>query len=78
MLLTLLLAQYGMDFLPREYFVHFNTTSICLIYIISTLLMWALRVFVKTLYDVAFSNTRAIRVLIYGAMQGGVGLAKNI
>ena len=73
-----LLAQYGMDFLPRELFVHFNTTSICLIYIIATLLMWALRVFVKTLYDVAFSNTRAVRVLIYGAMQGGVGLAKNI
>ena len=40
--------------------------------------MWALRIFVKTLYDVAFSNTRAIRVLIYGAMAGGVGLAKNI
>jgi FlaA1/EpsC-like NDP-sugar epimerase len=58
--------------------VHFNTTSIFLIYIISTLLMWALRVFVKTLYDVAFSNTRAVRVLIYGAMQGGVGLAKNV
>jgi FlaA1/EpsC-like NDP-sugar epimerase len=73
-----LLAQYGMDFLPRAYFVHFNTTSIFLIYIISTLLMWALRVFVKTLYDVAFSNTRAVRVLIYGAMQGGVGLAKNV
>ena len=40
--------------------------------------MAALRVFVKTLYDVAFSNTRAMRVLIYGAMSGGVGLAKNI
>ena len=51
---------------------------VTLIYLISTLLMWALRVFVKTLYDVAFSNTRAIRVLIYGAMSGGVGLAKNI
>ena len=73
-----LLAQYGMDFLPRELFVHFNTTSIFLIYILATLLMWCLRVFVKTLYDVAFSNTRAVRILIYGAMQGGVGLAKNI
>ena len=40
--------------------------------------MWALRVFVKTLYDVAFSNSRAMRVLIYGAMTGGVGLAKMI
>ena len=73
-----LVAQYGMDYLPRELFVHFNTTSICLIFILATLLMWALRIFVKTLYDVAFSNSRAVRVLIYGAMQGGVGLAKNI
>ncbi len=73
-----LIADFGFDFLPGEWFVHFNTTSIFLIFIIATLLMWALRVFVKTLYDVAFSNTRAIRVLIYGAMQGGVGLAKNI
>ena len=74
----LLLAQIGMDQLPSHMFVHFNTTSIFLIFILSTLLMWALRIFVKTLYDVAFSNTRAIRVLIYGAMSGGVGLAKNI
>jgi FlaA1/EpsC-like NDP-sugar epimerase len=73
-----LLAQYGMDQLPGENFVHFNTTSIFLIFIFATLLMWTLRVFVKTLYDVAFSNTRAQRVLIYGAMQGGVGLAKNL
>ena len=77
-LLLVLLAQWGMDYLPRSLFVHFNTTSICLIFILATLLMWALRVFVKTLYDVAFSNTRAVRILIYGAMQGGVGLAKNI
>ena len=73
-----LLAQYGMEQLPGDLFVRYNTTSIFLIYIIATLLMWALRVFVKTLYDVAFSNTRAIRVLIYGTMTGGVGLAKNI
>ena len=73
-----LIADYGMDMLPGDWFVHFNTTSIFLCFIFATLLMWALRVFVKTLYDVAFSNTRAVRVLIYGAMQGGVGLAKNI
>ena len=77
-LVLVLLAQYAMDFLPREMFVHFNTTSIFLIYIFATALMWALRVFVKTLYDVAFSDTRAIRVLIYGAVTGGVGLAKNV
>ena len=77
-LVLVLIADFGFQYLPGEFFVKFNTTSIFLIYIISTLLMWALRVFVKTLYDVAFSNTRAIRVLIYGVMSGGVGLAKNV
>ena len=77
-LVLVLLADYGMELLPRDLFAHFNTTSIFLLFIIATLLMWALRVFVKTLYDVAFSNTRAVRILIYGAMQGGVGLAKSI
>ena len=77
-LVLVLGAQYGMEHLPGHLFVHFNTTSIFLIYLIATLMMWALRIFVKTLYDVAFSNSRAVRVLIYGAMSGGVGLAKNI
>ena len=77
-LVLVLVAQYGMSYLPGHLFVHFNTTSVFLIYIIATLLMWALRIFVKTLYDVAFSNSRAVRVLIYGAMSGGVGLAKNV
>ncbi len=77
-LALVLVAQYGMDQLPHELFAHYNTTGIFLTFGIATLLMWALRIFVKTLYDVAFSNSRAIRVLIYGAMSGGVGLAKNI
>ena len=71
-------AEYFMHQLPGDWFAHFNTTSIFLIFIFATLMMWALRIFVKTLYDVAFSNTRAIRILIYGAMTGGVGLAKYI
>ena len=45
---------------------------------IATLMMWAMRVLVKSLYDVAFSDRRAKRVLIYGALSGGVGVAKNI
>ncbi len=59
-------------------FAHFSLTNILTLFILATLLMWVLRVFVKSLYDVAFSNTRAKRVLIYGAMSGGVGLAKNL
>jgi len=77
-LFLVLLADFGMQHLPGDMFVHFSTTSIFLTFFIATMGMWMLRVFVKTLYDVAFSNTRALRVLIYGAMSGGVGLAKNI
>ena len=73
-----LAADIVIDTLPLRLFVHFSTTRIFLIYVIATLLMWGVRIFVKTLYDVAFSNSRAIRVLIYGTMTGGVGLAKMI
>ena len=48
------------------------------VFLISTLLMWALRIVVKILYEVAISDNQAMRVLIYGALTGGVGLAKNI
>ncbi|MBR6275819.1 MAG: polysaccharide biosynthesis protein [Prevotella sp.] len=77
-LALVLLAQFGMDKLPAHHFVHFTTYQILLIFLLNTLLMWALRIFVKTLYDVAFSSKSAVRVLIYGAMRGGVGLAKSI
>ena len=56
----------------------FSVSQTIMTFFISTLLMWGVRVLVKTLYDVAASGTRALRVLIYGAMAGGVGLAKNI
>ncbi len=77
-LVLALIADLLLQTLPIKFFAYFNTTSIFLIFIFATLLMWALRVFVKTLYDVAFSNSRAMRVMVYGAMTGGVGLAKMI
>lgn len=45
---------------------------------LATLFMWALRVIVKMLYDVTTTDKRAMRVLIYGTMSGGIGLAKSI
>ena len=77
-LLLILLCQWGMELLPIHLFVHFTTKQIVLIYVISTLLMWALRIFVKSLYDIALSDNKAQRALIYGALSGGIGLAKNI
>ena len=40
--------------------------------------MWALRIIVKVLYESANSESQAMRVLIYGALTGGIGLAKSI
>lgn len=55
-----------------------SLTETCTTFFIATLLMWGTRILVKTLYDVTFSDKRTLRVLIYGAMSGGIGLAKNI
>ena len=80
-LVLVLICMWGVEQLPVKWlnwFMPFTTRQIVLIFIISTLLMWALRIFVKTLYDQALSNTKAERTLIYGALSGGVGLAKNI
>ena len=47
-------------------------------FVMSTLLMGALRVLIKALYDVSTPDKLTQRVLIYGALSGGIGLAKNI
>ena len=60
-------------------FCAFTQTETVIIFFIATLLMWGLRVVVKTLHDVTHTETQPLtRVLIYGAMTGGIGLAKNI
>ena len=46
--------------------------------LLATLLMWAVRVLVKFLYDSVFHQKQAKRVFIYGVKAGGVGLAKSI
>ena len=48
------------------------------VFLLATMLMWASRIMVKMVYDAAISDAKAMRVLIYGAMSGGVGIAKYI
>ena len=55
-----------------------NQSQTVITFVVATLFMSFVRIIVKTLYDVTISSQRAIRVLIYGALTGGVGLAKNI
>ncbi|MCR5269963.1 MAG: polysaccharide biosynthesis protein [Prevotella sp.] len=56
----------------------FNKTEILLTFVIATVLMWAIRILVRNLYNIAITDKGAMRVLIFGALKGGVGLAKNI
>jgi FlaA1/EpsC-like NDP-sugar epimerase len=48
------------------------------VFVVATLLMSFERIIVKSLYDDATSDSHALKVLIYGAHTGGIGLAKNI
>ena len=70
---NLLLTASGHD--EYKMFTHTMTVAV---FVLATLLMWGMRILVKTLYDVTTSDKDALRVLIYGAMSGGVGLAKSI
>ena len=48
------------------------------VFVVSTMLQWAMRVVVKTLFEVSNENQHSVPVLIFGVMADGVGLAKYI
>ena len=71
--LSLILEYYQVSALTG-----LNQTETVITFFIATLLMWGVRVLVKNIHDGIRINDNAMRVLIYGAMTSGVGLAKNI
>ena len=73
-----LTVHYWMSNYPEVYFKQITVREILMMFLLATLLQWAVRILVKNVFDVLTSSKRSIRVLIYGAMSGGVGLAKNI
>ena len=77
-LVIVLTVHYWMTNYPEVYFLNMPVREIVAMFLLATMLQWALRIIVKTVFDVLTSSKRSIRVLIYGAMSGGVGLAKNI
>ena len=72
------LGHFGL--MQFEYFqrVYIGGREIALASIISTLLLWAVRVLVKTVYDVSIDKLNARATLIYGVTKGGMGLAKQV
>ena len=73
-----LTVHYWMSNYPEMYFKHLTAREIVVMFALATMIQWAARILVKNVFDVLTSSKRSIRVLIYGAMSGGVGIAKNI
>ena len=70
---TMLFKWQNVDILSA-----FTIVGIVMAFILATMLMWAMRIMVKILFDITNTDAKAQRVLIYGALTGGIGLAKNI
>jgi len=52
--------------------------SALMLFIVATMLMWGLRVLVKSMYDIYRGESSIQKVFIYGCMSGGVALAKSL
>ena len=63
---------------PTNVFEFLPGRVILVMYIIATVMMYGIRVLIKSLFDITNANGKATRVLIYGTMSGGVALAKYI
>lgn len=76
---TLTLASYN-ALLDINYFHRLlvNYKGIVLASLLSTLLLWAVRVLVKTVFDVSLADYNIKNAYIYGINDGGIGLAKQI
>ena len=61
-----------------EYLSALTAISTVVAFILALFMMWAMRIVVKLLFDIANTDSGAVRVLIYGALTGGVALAKSI
>ena len=73
-----LTVHYWMSNYPEVYFLNIPAREIVTMFLLATMLQWAVRILVKNVFDVLSSSKRSIRVLIYGTLSGGVGIAKNI
>jgi FlaA1/EpsC-like NDP-sugar epimerase len=77
-LVIVLAVQFWLRSMDVEALTVLSYSETAIAFFIATMLMWLGRVVIKALFDVTSSNGQALNVLIYGAMSGGVGLAKNI
>ena len=73
-----IILRYTVFTCPTPLFAYISAWQIMLIFVISLLVSGGLRVLVKILYDIVTSDRRATKVLVYGTLEGGIGIAKHI
>ena len=61
------------DFVPMLDYV-----DLLIVSIVTTAMMWLMRVVVKFVYDMGYNSKRAKRVFVYGVRRGGVSIAKSL
>ncbi len=59
-------------------FVTLQGRQIFAMYVMALILMWMWRVLAKTVFDVSNGEVTAMRTLVYGVRNGGVGIAKSL
>ena len=68
-----LLSYFGVGMLSAM-----SYADLCIAYVLATFVMWAMRIMVKLLFDGSNADAHAQRALVYGAITGGVALAKSV
>lgn len=75
---TVLIVCVRVFFRGDEMFATIRIRELLGIFVVGTVMMGALRVLVKYLYDHFFPTNAAKRVFIYGVKRGGIGLGNTI
>ncbi len=72
-----LIAHYPIYYSSFE-FVRLQGRQIIAMYVVATILMWAMRILVKMIFEASFDSNKGMNTLIYGVKDGGIGIAKHI
>ena len=59
-------------------FAHLRGREIIFAAVLATIIMWGIRMLVKTIYEVSFASLKSMPTYVYGVKNGGIGIAKHI
>ena len=71
-------AHFLFKYLDVEALSVMSPANTIVTFLLATLAMWGIRILVKLLFDSSNIDGKAPRSLIYGALTGGISLAKNV